>query len=110
VGGDGALLRQLLEDQPSLQTLASVQTLQQVWERHFARSETGGLQWRNETDLARASTAIESPYDTQARYSKKRDVIWTGYKIHLSETCDPDLPRLVTQVHTTVAQREVLMP
>ena len=28
---------------------------------------------------------------------------WTGYKVHLTETCDPDLPRLITDVHTTVA-------
>jgi transposase len=53
--------------------------------------------------LSRAATAIESPYDTQARHSNKHDLSWLGYKVHLSETCDPDLPRLVTHVHTTAA-------
>lgn len=58
---------------------------------------------RPSAELARAATAIESPYDTQARHSNKRALSWLGYKAHLSETCDPGLPRLVTHVHTTVA-------
>lgn len=53
--------------------------------------------------MTKAATAIESPYDTEARYSAKRDLIWTGYKVHLSETCDEDLPRLITNVLTTPA-------
>ncbi len=28
---------------------------------------------------------------------------WTGYKVHLTETCDDDSPHLLTQVETTVA-------
>lgn len=27
---------------------------------------------------------------------------WTGYKVHLTETCDEELPHLITDVHTTV--------
>jgi hypothetical protein len=44
-----------------------------------------------------------SPYDTDARTGKKRQTLWDGYKLHLTETCDPGLPRLVTQVATTSA-------
>ena len=33
--------------------------------------------------------------------SVKRDTKWTGYKVHLTETCDNDLPHLVTHVETT---------
>ena len=86
-----------------LQALAVVQTLRQVWERHFARSDAGQVLWRADAELARAATAIESPYDTQARHSNKHDLSWTGYRVHLTETCDPELPRLITNVHTTVA-------
>jgi transposase len=46
---------------------------------------------------------VESPYDTEARHSNKHDLSWTGYKVHVSETCDNDLPHLITHVHTTVA-------
>ena len=41
--------------------------------------------------------------DPEARFSHKRSTAWTGYKVHLTETCAPDLPRLITNVETTVA-------
>lgn len=104
VGQDGFLVLQLLEQQrPNLNTRERVQTLRQVWERHYARSETGELSWRKEADLPRAATAIESPYDTEARHSNKHELSWTGYKVHVSETCEAKLPHLITQVHSTVA-------
>src|SRR5216684_121857 len=31
---------------------------------------------------------VTSPYDTDARWSVKRDTFWNGYKIHVTETCD----------------------
>ena len=104
VGADGFRLLFLLSEQmPDLLKLKKVQTLQKVWERHYTRSETGEVGWRKNADLARAATAIESPYDTEARHSNKRGFSWTGYKVHLSETCDEGLPRLITNIHTTVA-------
>lgn len=104
VGADGFLLVKLISEQiPDLLKLEKVQTLQKVWERHYTRSETGEAGWRKNADLPRAATAVESPYDVEARHSNKRGHSWTGYKVHLSETCDQDLPRLITNVHTTVA-------
>jgi transposase len=46
---------------------------------------------------------IYSPYDIEARYGKKRDTEWKGYKVHLTECCDPDLPLVITDVQTTSA-------
>ena len=46
---------------------------------------------------------IESPYDADARYRHKRDTSWTGYMVHVSETCEPTAPHLLTHVHTTSA-------
>ena len=46
---------------------------------------------------------IQTPYDVQARFSRKRQTTWTGYKVHLTESCDPDLPLLLTDVQTTSA-------
>lgn len=104
VGRDGFYLLELLnKQQPSLLKLEQVQTLQRVWQRHFTRNETGEVQWRKNSELERAAAAIESPYDTEARHSNKHQLSWTGYKVHLSETCDKDLPRLITNVLTTVA-------
>jgi transposase len=46
---------------------------------------------------------ITSPYDLEARYSTKRGNSWVGYKVHLTESCDADVPRLITNVETTPA-------
>jgi transposase len=104
VGEDGFQLLKLLNDQqPALLKLEKVAILERVWQRHYARHENGEVYWRPTAELAKAATAIESPYDTEARFSTKRDLSWTGYKVHLSETCDKHLPRLITNVLTTVA-------
>lgn len=50
-----------------------------------------------------AAERINSPVDIEARYSIKADLTWTGYKIFLTETCDPEQPRLLTQVSTSPA-------
>jgi len=106
VGQDGFLLLDALAGPGAptgLTSLPSTNTLRQVWERHYERTAEGKAKWRAGPELSRAATAIESPYDTEARHSTKRDTVWTGYKAHLSETCDTDRPRLITHVHTTVA-------
>jgi hypothetical protein len=54
---------------------------------------------------------LTSPYDTDARRGGKRDLFWTGYKVHVSETCTDDsgpdtpqpLPNLITNIATTDA-------
>ena len=50
---------------------------------------------------------INSPHDPEARLSTKRGRVpsgqWTGYKVHLTETCDADTPHLITDVQTTRA-------
>jgi len=35
--------------------------------------------------------------------SPKRATHWVGFKVHVTETCDPEQPRLITQVVTTAA-------
>ena len=49
------------------------------------------------------SPGIESPYDPEARYRSKSGMHWTGYVAVLTETCDEDLPHLITHVATTTA-------
>ena len=45
---------------------------------------------------------IYSPYDLDARLGAKRETEWQGYKVHLTETVDPDGPQLITDVLTDV--------
>ena len=49
-----------------------------------------------------AAKFISSPYDSEAHYAKKRSTVG-GYKVHLTEACDPGLPHLITNVETTAA-------
>jgi transposase len=63
-----------------------------------------GFHWRTEVEGTPPSIIfINSPYDLEARYGKKRNLQWTGYKIYLTETCDEELPRLITNVETSSA-------
>lgn len=107
VGDDGFhLLELVLQQQPVCLKLEKIVTLRQVWERHYLRNEEGETSWRKPGEMTRAATALESPYDVAARHSNKRELSWTGYKVHLSETCDDALPRIITNVHTTVATEQ----
>jgi hypothetical protein len=46
---------------------------------------------------------VESPYDTDARFRTKGGTCWTGYMVHLTESCDAGAPRLVLHADTTPA-------
>lgn len=105
MGADGIALLSALaaaDTPPTLQRLAAVQTLRQVWRQQFWL-EGGQVRLRDEADMPPSAQLIRSPYDPEARLSVKRETHWTGYKVHLSETCDPDTPHLITHVHTTEA-------
>jgi hypothetical protein len=107
MGDDG---RQLLEalfaaEAPLwLRNVPAVRTLQQVWIQQFDAVPSGEpMRWRKNEDAPPAAQMINSPYDPEARYSVKRDTTWTGYKVHLTESCDEDTPHLITHVVTTEA-------
>ncbi len=107
IGADGyQLLAAIYADAaPSwLREVPAVERLRQVWVQQYYLAETQ-LHWRRAEahGLAPAAVSIHSPVDVEARYSEKRSTSWVGYKAHLTETCDEDRPRLITEVETTVA-------
>src|SRR5258708_6376967 len=104
VGADGWLLLEALQAPSTpdwMQTLPAITTLRTIWEQQFEAREQGG-QWRPEPALP-AAQLINSPYDLDARYGKKRTTLWVGYKVHFTQTCDEDAPQLITHVETTPA-------
>ena len=116
IGEDGFALLDALdatEVPPDLRALPSIDTLRRTWHRHYARipDEAAGdrehavyhVRFRPNRDLPPAAEGVESPYDTDARYRHKRETQWTGYMVHVSETCAPTAPHLLTHVHTTTA-------
>jgi transposase len=116
VGEDGFALLDALEapaTPESLRALPLITTLRQTWQRHYERALGEGathnhpamssVRFKRNQELPPAAEAIESPYDPEARYRQKCDTQWTGYMVHVSETCEPTAPHLLTQVHTTTA-------
>jgi transposase len=104
IGADGRLVLAAV-DAPTapawLREVPAVQTLRRCWLQQFYAGEP--VRWRTAADLPPAPLLLSSPYDPEARYSRKRTTEWTGYKVHLTETCDDDRPHLITDVATTTA-------
>ncbi|MET8038119.1 IS1182 family transposase [Streptomyces sp. NPDC005345] len=86
-----------------------VQALRQIMVQNYHHDAAGHLRWRTaETEdgpgLPPSSRAIVSPYDTSARYARHGHIIsWKGFSAHLTETCAPDSPNVITDVATTAA-------
>src|ERR671939_291632 len=49
---------------------------------------------------------LQSPYDPEVHYSTKRQMEWSGYKVHVTETCDEDAAHLITDVTTCAAMEQ----
>ncbi len=105
IGADGFQLLSAIysESAPTwLREVPMVQVLRQVWVQQYYAPE-GPVMWRTEEDLPASALQIHSPYDAEARLSTKREMLWAGYKVHLTETCDEQMPHLITHVETTPA-------
>ncbi|WP_432128812.1 IS1182 family transposase [Streptomyces sp. bgisy082] len=105
IGADGMHLLGMVraaDAPPGLRTLPQVETLRQVWVQHFQLVE-GEVRRRDPKDRPPSAIRLINPYDPDARGGAKRDLIWDGYKVHLTETCDTDAVHLVTNVDTTIA-------
>jgi transposase len=105
IGRDGWDLLMNLFDPATpafLREVPAVEVLRRVWIQNYY-AEDGHVHWREPGNIPPASHFISSPYDPQARYGKKYSTRWTGYKVHLTETCEPDQPHLIIQVATTTA-------
>lgn len=85
-----------------LREIGAVETLRRIWVQQYTIDQEH-LRWRTESELPPNALLIVSPYDADARFSRKRDTYWTGYKVHLTESCDADRPHLITHVETTPA-------
>src|ERR671912_1572589 len=108
VGADGFVLLDALDepDAPAAaRALPMVATLRDVWRVHYAREEDGRPRWRAGSELPPVGERLQSPYDPEAHYSTKRQMEWSGYKVHVTETCDEDAAHLVTHVLTCPAMR-----
>ena len=108
IGSDGFVLLEAL-DAPdvsaTIRDIPMVQTLRDVWRIHYARDDGGRPRWRAGSELPPVGERLQSPYDPEAHYSTKRQMEWSGYKVHLTEACDEDAAHLVTHVTTRPAMQ-----
>ena len=105
IGADGRrLFEQVCAESrlPWLRELEAIETLRRVWMQHYHASEQG-TPWRADGELPPSAVLITSPYDGEARYSRKKSTAWTGYKVHFTETCEADAPHLIVEVTPTSA-------
>jgi transposase len=122
IGADGLHLLRVLEQAGTpaqVQQVESVQLLRQVWQQYYEVVE-GQARWRAGPQAGEDEGVIRSPYDPEARTGKKREIVWLGYKIHLTETCQTQqtvakggeeqegraAPQLLVQVQTRLSNEQ----
>lgn len=106
VGADGFTLLDALDADSTPRTAREsprLAALRQVWRTHFERREGGPPRWRDGSELPPVGERIQSPYDPQMHYSTKRGMEWSGYKVHVTETCDARAVHVITHVETRPA-------
>lgn len=107
IGEDGLALLDAVYDPTTpkwLRQIPAVETLRQIWIQQFYPPDCdGSIKWRSVKDMPPSTIAIHSPHDVEAHYSSKRTTNWVGYKVHMTEVCDRDSPRFITNVHTTLS-------
>jgi transposase len=102
------LLEQLYQQRQELPLvqIREVEALRQIWIQQFWLNENDAVQLREVGNLPQGAQLIVSPFDLEARFSQESHAKkWLGYKVHLTETCAEDAPRLLTDVQTTAATR-----
>ncbi|MFD0338899.1 IS1182 family transposase [Streptomyces sp. NPDC127117] len=105
IGRDGTRLLETVWSRQApqeLRTLPQVEHLRQMWVQNFHQVE-GEVRRRDPKERPPGAICLVNPYDSEARNSVKRDTAWAGYKVHFTETCEEDVPNLITNVATTDA-------
>ena len=107
IGEDGFFLLQAanaVEAPKILSESRMLEVLRRIWVQQFYWDEDQ-THWRTKKNYGQppAGMMISSPHDLDIHDCVKRTTEWTGYKVHLTETCAENQPRLITQVETTTS-------
>jgi len=86
-----------------LHQVPAVEILRQVWVQNYQRVDDT-VRWRSGLRIFPHPLAISAlPTTKRLIRAAKRSTTWVGYKVHLTESCEPHLPLLITHVETTSA-------
>jgi transposase len=105
MGADGYQLMEwaYAEEAPTVvRGLDEVEILRRIWVQNFYQYEDI-VQWRGTGELPPSEIFIRSPHDLDVRYSHHGNKEWMGYRVHMTEICEPDSPHFITHVETTLA-------
>ncbi len=108
VGADAReLLEHLCTRFPGRALPPQAQVLRQILVQHFLVDGRGRFRPRAERDGQPSSRVrIESPYETEARWTRRGDTRWTGCLVHVTETCDDKSINVITDVATVVSSAD----
>ncbi|MFB7454707.1 transposase [Streptomyces sp. NPDC056194] len=96
----GADARRLLEHIPPATRGPRADVLRQIMVQNFLIDTRGNLR-------PRGALGIVSPYDPESRRAIRGNTRWSGYLVHVTETCDADdSVNLITDVATTTPTRD----
>jgi transposase len=105
----GADALRLLERVPHNRRGPRAEVLRQIVLQNFLLDARGGLRPRTEKDgQPKGALRIVSPYDCEARRAIRGNTRWSGYLVHVTETCDTDAAQanLITDIATTRPPRD----
>jgi transposase len=105
IGQDGSYLLTAIYGDTApdwLRELPSVDVMLRVWRQQYYL-EADQVHWRDAQNIPPFKRLIVSPDDIEARNRTKRELNWSGYAAHLTETCTSDGPNIITNVETTPA-------
>jgi transposase len=91
--GDDAAAPPWLAELPAVEVLRRVLVQNYVITTNAAGREVVRAREADTDGLPPGRTRLSSPYDLDARWAAKgNDLAWNGYKVHITETCDPADP------------------
>ncbi|MEU3099431.1 transposase [Streptomyces sp. NPDC006967] len=107
VGNDARELLQRLDARFPGGAPAQAKVLRTILVQHVLVDAKGRFRPRTMRDGRPPSRIqIESPYETEARWTRRGDTRWTGYLAHVTETCDDKRINVITDVATAVSSAD----
>lgn len=83
------------------------QALRQILVQQFVLDRHGRPRPRTDKDgLPPGGRQIRSPYDLDTRFALRGNTRWSGYLLHVTETCDDQGPNVITDAATTTPTRD----
>jgi transposase len=102
IGHDGWRLLAAVEHPdapPWLREGPAIAILRRVWLRNYLGDGTQ-RRWREADNIPPAAQFVSSPYDRDAHDARQYTTQWVGSNVHRTETCEDELPHLITHVGT----------